>query len=470
MTTLKRILIPVVNAGPMTCANPNHGKRFEVAVDEPSYLDNLAQAWCWRCAEHLADAETLAEVLFNAYGDAVCWQAVSGPMPRWADVVANPEREKVRLGWHTVARRAASLYRPGMPLLRGDTPPFKRARWYTLTEASRRGGLGELWQLLKDCDVANEEAVRAAIELLLAPEVVPATLDTTAGPPAYAFDQPDPPSDDRLYSIAASTIRGRLEMTLSQAEIDSTIKAIARELRRQWEDGRRPAWGSVGFEAKDGDLAAGKAAIEETASRILREGTPRGEELTEPALVARVLSDGDWQSAAWLLARRYPERWGEMREIGAGVPLSPKRSLLLDEQAQIEAIVDALAPFGEDVGAADAPYTLAGALMIARRLRKAREERAAVIEKAAAPLVRRFVLDEHTDKRLGLELINGCFNGPVELPELLYALSELGADPKNVDATLALAAEIQDTRKRTGSIQHAIQRIQAKLADETHAP
>jgi transposase len=59
-------------------------------------------------------------------------------------------------------------------------------------------------------------------------------------------------------------------------------------------------------------LAAGEKARKGTYTRQLREAVERARAESESVLVARIgqaAAKGSWQAAAWLLERRFPERW-----------------------------------------------------------------------------------------------------------------------------------------------------------------
>ena len=39
----------------------------------------------------------------------------------------------------------------------------------------------------------------------------------------------------------------------------------------------------------------------------------------EAALLENISSYGDWRASAWILERRYPQRWGQKRELDVNV-------------------------------------------------------------------------------------------------------------------------------------------------------
>lgn len=71
-------------------------------------------------------------------------------------------------------------------------------------------------------------------------------------------------------------------------------------------------------------LAAGEKARKGTYTRDLREAIERARAESESLLVARIGSaaaKGSWQAAAWLLERRFPERW--MKPTERPIPDAP---------------------------------------------------------------------------------------------------------------------------------------------------
>jgi transposase len=68
-------------------------------------------------------------------------------------------------------------------------------------------------------------------------------------------------------------------------------------------------------------LAAGEKARKGTHTRELRDRVERARAESESVLVARIgqaAAKGSWQAAAWLLERRWPERWMKPTERPIG--------------------------------------------------------------------------------------------------------------------------------------------------------
>jgi hypothetical protein len=71
-------------------------------------------------------------------------------------------------------------------------------------------------------------------------------------------------------------------------------------------------------------LKAGEKARKGTHTRELRDRVERARADSESLLVARIgqaASKGSWQAAAWLLERRFPERW--MKPTERPLPETP---------------------------------------------------------------------------------------------------------------------------------------------------
>ena len=83
-------------------------------------------------------------------------------------------------------------------------------------------------------------------------------------------------------------------------------------------------------------LAAGEKARKGTHTRELRDRVERARAESESVLVARIgaaAAKGSWQAAAWLLERRWPERWMKPTErpIGDAPAAAPADERDLDK-------------------------------------------------------------------------------------------------------------------------------------------
>jgi len=97
---------------------------------------------------------------------------------------------------------------------------------------------------------------------------------------------------------------------------------------------RRGAEGEAPFASFRAEVEEARAISEANLVALMRQAAVEG-------------SAGEWRAAAWLLARRWPERWSEKRQLQVSGPEQTSTQMVQGLFAQVQAHLGVTAEAGE---------------------------------------------------------------------------------------------------------------------------